>query len=271
MKLLLHTITMKYPPPSSIKKIPSPLFDIIHRIHDIAVHEQSIRKTTVLSHLTNLYEAYQYVYYVYMVHQFLQGQKGKIVDWGGFIGQVTILLRSLGYDCENNVLSLPSAHDAFTSFAIPYIINTNNPKVLPYKDNSVFAVISSGVLEHVYEHDMTDREALHEIYRVLQPKGYFFCWNLPKKYALLELLALWHNTSCHPIRYKQTQIKKLLEDSKFDVKDIGSNSGILTVRGLRTILQQFDPWKQFVLDYYASQIPGFHCFAHHITVVAQKR
>ena len=267
-----------YPPPIQKEALPKILFDKIHRIHNLATQQQTSTGNSALSHLTNLFEAYQYVYYVALVDYYLQRRDqekedkertGIIVDWGGFVGQVTILLRSLGYDCENNVLTFPSTKDAFDEFNIPYTIN-KNPKILPYKDNSVSALLSSGVLEHVHEYEMTDEEALQEIYRVLKPGGYFFCWNLPKKYALLELLALQHKNSCHPIRYHQSQFSKKLENTGFQVIDINSNSGILSIGGVRKVLQLFDPWKQFVFDYYVSQLPGIQFLAHHITAVAQK-
>jgi len=140
------------PPLYNKEKVPKILFEKMLRMHELAVTEQYPNKTGVLSHLTNLFEAYQYVYYVIVVDHYLHGRKGKIVDWGGFMGQVTVLLRSIGYNCENNVLSYPSKKEIFAEFDIPYKLNRKNPKKLPYEDNSVLAIISSGVLEHVYEH-----------------------------------------------------------------------------------------------------------------------
>lgn len=260
---------MFYGPLFDKNRIPPILFKTIHDIHDSALLAQPAGQSGVLSHLTNMFEAYQYVYYVSLVDAILQGQKGKIVDWGGFIGQVTILLRALNYDCDNLVLELPSKKAYFEKFEAPPLIHPD-PKSLPYENNSLLAVISSGVLEHVHEYGQNDFAALQEIYRVLKPGGYFFCWNLPRKYALLELLAQFHGTSCHEKKFLENAFRRMLCQAGFEVPLIGGNSGIFTIKGPRFLLQCFNPWTQFVLDYYAGKVPGFHLLAHHITAIAKK-
>ena len=63
-------------------------------------------KRKILIHLTDLKNAYSYVYYTALVDHFLkkEDQNGLIVDWGGYVGQMTILLNLLGYNCENYLL-----------------------------------------------------------------------------------------------------------------------------------------------------------------------
>lgn len=254
-------------PPCKKKKINPVLFEKIHRIHELA--KRSKVKTGVLGHLTNLFEAYQYVYYVWMVQQYLKPTQMLIVDWGGFCGQVTVLLNALGYKVENNVLEYPSTKKDFEEFNISYK-KSLSPDILPYENNSITAVISSGVLEHVHEGGVPETKAVAEIYRILEPGGFFFCWNLPRKYALLELLAIIHGTSCHERRYTKEEIMNTLKKQGFIIRDVGTNSGILNIRGVRNIFSLFDPWSYFVCDFYISKIPPFLLLNHHFTIVCQK-
>jgi hypothetical protein len=106
------------------------LFQKIEEIHTLAKKIETEKKTLVLYHLTSLFEAYHYVFYVNFIDTILQKRKGKIVDWGGFVGQVTILLRSLGYDCDNAVLAYPSTKKDFERFEIPYVLIKNQKKFL---------------------------------------------------------------------------------------------------------------------------------------------
>lgn len=260
---------MFYPPPLSKQKIPAPLLPTIEKIHTIALQEKNEKTAGILAHLTDPAQAYQYVYYAALVDTVLCGKKGKIIDMGGFLGQVTALLRSLHYDCDNLVTAYPSIKKAFAPLDIPFVLSKDATK-LPYADRSVTAVVSSGVLEHVHEQGWTDTAALQEIYRVLEPNGYFFCWNLPRHYALLEYLSKFHNTSCHDRLYTQKQLKEMAHSCGFSLVSLENNSDILTIRGPRSILHLFDPWTQFILDYYASKIPFFSLFSHHITAVFQK-
>src|SRR3989338_6261113 len=130
---------MSYAPSFNKNTVPPTLFTVIDDIHHTALLAQPSGQTGVLSHLTNRFEAYQYVYYVALVDAILQGQKGKIVDWGGFIGQVTLLLQALNYDCDNLVLELPSKRAHFEKLGISYKFHPD-PKSLPYNDNSLLAV-----------------------------------------------------------------------------------------------------------------------------------
>ncbi len=260
---------MIYPPPFSKEKLPAPLLSTIEKIHALALEEKNEKTAGILAHLTDPAEAYQYVYYTALVHTLLQGKKGKIIDMGGFLGQVTALLRSLEYNCYNLVTEYPTLKKSFELLNIPFVLS-KNPTRLPYADASVCAVVSSGVLEHVHEQGWTDAAALQEIYRVLEPGGYFFCWNLPRKYALLEYLSRVHGTSCHDRLYTQKQLKEMTRTCGFEIILLENNSGVLTIKWGRSILRLFDPWTQFVLDYYASKIPLISFFSHHITAILQK-
>lgn len=261
---------MQLKPPLDKSCIPQKLFEQIHKISEIACHAPK-NKHKVLQHLINLHEAYNYVYYVYLVDKVLDKAKGRIVDWGGFCGQVTLLLKALGYKCQNYVLTYPSQKRLFDKLDIPYQVG-DHPKKLPYKNNSCLALISSGVLEHVSATDTTDKESLEEIFRVLKPGGYFFCWNLPRKFAVVEFLSkYWHGTNCHPIKYTEKKFCRLLEETGFKVTYLDSHGGILTISFLRKILYTFNPWTTFIFDYYFSKLPFFNFFSHHITMVAQKR
>lgn len=255
-------------PPFSKTKISAVLFEKIHKIQEQALKVPK-EKCGVLRHLIDLNEAYSYIYYVHIVDKTLKKRKGLIVDWGGFCGQITILLNSLGYDCENYVLYYPSQKHLFDKFNIKYQLDPN-PKKMPYKSNSCLALISSGVLEHVLEEGVTDKESLKEIYRVLKPGGYFFCWNLPRRFALVELIARLRNKSVHPVKYTSSGFKKLLNEVGFQIDFLNIHGDVLKIGGLRKLLCKFGPWRGFVIDYYASQIPLVNLFSHHIIAIAKK-
>ncbi len=259
-----------YSPPINKKGIPPILFKKIHQINSLALKAPQEKKVGVLSHLTNIFEAYNYVYYAYLVDKFLKNKKGRVVDWGGFCGQVTVLLNSLGYKCENYILEYPSQKHLFEELDIPYRLHTD-PKRLPYNDNSCLALISSGVLEHVEtDTNITDENALKEIFRVLKPGGFFFCWNLPRKLAFVEILVDIRKKGVHPKRYTSMQFKALLKEAGFHLKYLDVHGDILKIRGLRSLLYKFNPWTSLVIDYYISKLPFINLFSHHITAVAQK-
>lgn len=224
------------------------------------------------AHIVNLGSSVQYCYYTLLVDSFLKGEKGKVVDWGGQYGHVTSLLRTEGYDAENYLLSPPPNFEKFQKkLKFPFKIGSPLERTkLPYEDNSVLAVCSSGVLEHVRERGTTEISSLSEIFRIVKPGGYLFIWNLPHIRGFPEIIkgfiGKWH----HPYIYTKKCIVQLLESSGFEV--IFCDSHEFLPIGARKLLTTIGvpPWLTFEFDYFLSKIPPFSFFRQHITVVCRK-
>ena len=224
------------------------------------------------THLVSLGSSVQYCYYSVLVDTFLNKRAGLVVDWGGQYGHVTTLLRNEGYEAECYFLSPPTNFERFQhAFGFPYTCGSPSQRiVLPYEDNSVLAVISSGVLEHVREHGTSEAESLEEIFRIIKPGGYLFVWNLPRRMGFPELVkrsvGKWH----HSCKYTRRSAEQLLGGVGFDV--VFSDTHEFLPIGARRIAEMMaiPPWLVFELDYLLSKIPPFSFFSQHITVVGKK-
>jgi SAM-dependent methyltransferase len=168
-----------------------------------------------------------YAYYCRLLEQFVPDRQARILDWGGHFGQVTQLLRTLGYaDTVNYVHFRPESLDEFRPhhyarfrdrFGLP-TIEAPDPYRLALDDASVDVAISSGVLEHVPEDGVgTEAGALAELHRVLRPGGLLFIWNLPTRWGTSELLAIalrrWH----HRFRYVRREVVRLVTAAGFRI------------------------------------------------------
>ena len=168
-----------------------------------------------------------YAYYCRLLQQFVPDREARILDWGGHFGQVTQLLRTLGYaNAVNYVHFRPASLDEFRPhhyerfrerFGLP-TIEGPDPHRIAVDDASMDVCISSGVLEHVPEDGVgTEAAALAELHRVLRPGGLLFVWNLPTKWGSSELLAMglrrWH----HRFRYHRRDVVRLVEGAGFRI------------------------------------------------------
>lgn len=159
-----------------------------------------------------------YVYFCRLVSTYLPDRQARIIDWGGFYGQVTRILHILGYGETANYLlhETPQYHLFQQAFDLP-TLRGRHPNRLELEDQSVDAFISSGVLEHVREDGVGDETAiLKEVHRVLKKDGWLFIWNLPARWGSSELLAIlarkWH----HTYRYREKDILKVLSETGFE-------------------------------------------------------
>jgi ubiquinone/menaquinone biosynthesis C-methylase UbiE len=260
------------------KNIPNILFDKIIFLQKLLLENLNKDQRKIAVHLTDLKNAYNYIYYIMIVDYFLKNNKKElIVDWGGFIGQITMLLNSIGYNCENYVLNYPNPvlknliDTNYSNLKINFKKNTGNIKQLSYANESCFGVISSGVLEHVHENNTTDRECLNEIYRILKPNGYFFCWNLPRKLSLLENICKIRKKDHHEILYSDNKFKKILKETGFKLIFFERQDSIFKIiKPIRNYIYNTDPWQGFVTDYKLSKLPLTNLLSHHITAVYQK-
>lgn len=224
------------------------------------------------AHLVSLGSSVQYCHYTILVREFLRKKQGLIVDWGGQYGHVTSLLREEGYQAECYFLSPPADFEEFQrTFAFPYRCGSPGDRTkLPYSDNSALAVISSGVLEHVREGGTDEADSLQEIFRVIEPGGHLFVWNLPRVLGFPELikrlLGRWH----HPCKYTCRSAEHLLQNAGFEV--VFSDCHELLPIGARALATKvgIPPWLIFQLDYLVSKVPPFSFFRQHITLVGRK-
>jgi len=102
-------------------------------------------------------------------------------------------------------------------------------------------------------------------------EGYFFCWNLPRKWALLEMINYLKKKDCHRRRYNNGEFKKIMKDSGFKIIFFDTHGDILKIkRQIRERIYKKDIWDGFCLDYKFSKLPLINLFSHHITAVCQK-
>jgi SAM-dependent methyltransferase len=147
----------------------------------------------------------------------------KILDWGCGYGQMTYLLKRRGFDVTSFDIGDPQQVDMP---AIPLcrgleIVHSLHPTALPFANNSFDAVLSCGVLEHVDEFSQpgNERESLREMARILPPKGQFFIYQLPQRYAWQEaVIRRLRLGYAHPRRYTGSEITQMLEAAGFSVQ-----------------------------------------------------
>ena len=100
----------------------------------------------------------------------------------------------------------------------------------------------------------TEKQALHDINRILKQDGMLFIWNLPYKYGSVEmlnhLLGRWH----HDRRYTKKGIVTLLEDSGFEIICFDHHELLnMTARNIMGKIIGHD--NAFIFDYYISKLP----------------
>jgi SAM-dependent methyltransferase len=96
-----------------------------------------------------------------------------------------------------------------------------DPVKLPFEDSSFDAVLSCGVLEHV----QNPGGSLEEIRRVLAPKGTFYLYNLPNRWAYTERIArmlgqYYHGALPDDCVYTLESARDLLERHGFEVHEL---------------------------------------------------
>ncbi len=220
-------------------------------------------------HIANLGELTPYVYYTAIVRKYLK-KKAKIMDWGAFLGQITYLLQD---DFE------VSAYNPYDNAEIGYWhkqLGINKPVFDPdfsklkqdLAAESYDAVISSGVLEHTFEHGITDVEALRYLNRLLKPGGHLFIWNLPTTHALAEKIAADKKRWRHIVRYDFEEIIIKLNLTGFDIVKIEHDELIYTK--LAKLFKGLDLTRVWKFDQRLARLPLLRKYAHHFTIVAQK-
>lgn len=143
----------------------------------------------------------------------------RVLDWGCGNGHLAFGLAALGYDV--------SAF-GFEDFAIRPLVSDrvrfvagdpSDPVTIPFPSGGFDAVVSVGVLEHVWETGGDAALSMREIARVLRPGGVFVCYHLPNRSSLIE--AIPGRTSAHRHRhrdrYTARSIRALCAGSALDL------------------------------------------------------
>jgi len=177
----------------------------------------------------NLLVSAQYMLPLQVIQKYLSVEQ-QLLDWGCGEGHFSYLLKQEGFDVHSYAYAKNGECDL-----VKNKINTQlqkkwnlqyseciDPVALPHASNSYDAVLSLGVLEHVRETGGTELGSLQEIYRVLKPGGYFFCFHFPNKFSWIEALSrginrLGVSKYYHRHRYTTTDIQKLVDATSFSL------------------------------------------------------
>jgi len=145
----------------------------------------------------------------------------RILDWGCGKGQISYLLHKQGAIVTSCDL-LDGQEDSSFHQQTPILDQTritvdalDHDIHLPYEDGSMDVVLSVGVLEHVKE----DRASLQEIYRILKPRGLFFCFFLPQTFSWTQRLAHLRGNTYHDRLYSRSQVDHLMGSTGFQILD----------------------------------------------------
>ncbi len=223
-------------------------------------------------HIDRLGAITQYAYYVSLVRRYLSDEDSFIVDWGGQYGQVTKLMQAFYpktecYLAPNIEVSDNSYwHERLNVRPVKHGQVYNR---IDYSNSSVDAVLSSGVLEHVHESNISEQDAIAEVHRILKNDGLFFIWNLPYLYGSVELLnaslGRWH----HDRRYKKSDILEILKSNNFEILFVDHHE-FLNMMSRSALGSLIGHGNAFIVDYVLSKTPPFNLLAQHFTLVARK-
>ena len=222
-------------------------------------------------HLKKRAEWYYYVHYCRLAGLLAPGLGARIVDWGGYYGQVTRLLNAMGFEQAcNYLLYEPETYPELREqFALPTVKGLEANE-LNLDSGSVDLFISSGVLEHVQEDGEGDEKLiLKEVLRVLKPGALFLIWNLPCRLSSSELLAAlagkWH----HQRKFSSTEIRDLLHKSGFELVWQYKHK-FLPGSLLSRLFKLTDPVRAARADDSLSRIWPFSIFSRDHLVLARK-
>jgi|GEM_PF-1670027 len=212
-----------------------------------------------------------YLFFSNLVARLVPDRRARLIDWGGQYGQVTQMLRALGFiNAFNYLLHRPSFYELFEErFDLPTVYG-QEPNVLNLDTASVDGFISSGVLEHVTD-DGLGREdlILREIHRVLKPGGLFFVWNLPAVLNSSDILAQafgrWH----HKRRYWRGEIIRALGEADFEIVYLDKHK-LLPGTALGLFEGLVNPVSLLRIDDWLSRLFPLSLFARDFALVARK-
>lgn len=152
-----------------------------------------------ISGFDNLATASQYwrVYDSFLEHV---SPGSQVLDWGCGNGHFSYFLLNCGFRTESFNVNASDSYNPggckLSDFlreqfkdAFSFKISSGGPVYLPYEDESLDAVVSVGVLEHVRQEGGDEIKSLQEIHRILKKDGLFLCFHFPNKYSWVEAIA----------------------------------------------------------------------------------
>ncbi len=193
----------------------------------------------------------------------------RMLDWGCNFGQMAWLMNMRGME----VAALDVAENRHPTPLLDAIgvtpLFVDDPITLPYPDRSFDAVLSCGVLEHVYDVDAS----LREVKRILKPGGIFFVYNLPNSLSWIEWVGR-RMGSGHDRLWTLGAAKRLIAGHGFDVavarrEDVlPRNMGVLPLSARRAFLA-LDPALE-AIDTVVMHTP-LAWFGTNLTYIARSR
>lgn len=205
--------------------------------------------------------------------------KGRLLDWGCGLGQMSYLLKRRGFD----VVSYDIGETVETLPDLPLtrevqIVRGTHPTELPFGDSSFDVVLSCGVLEHVDEFSGmpgNERRSLREIHRVLKPSGWFPIYQLPQQHtwqeAVTRSLRLGYS---HPRRFSEREIRTMLSDAGFTVQRLDRYNMLpKNLTGLPSAVRDFYSrltGPVMTVDRALSVIPGVNRLAGVLEILARR-
>ena len=217
-----------------------------------------------LTKLTDFMEA-TYIRMVDELGRYIEPHS-KVLDWGAGDGQLSLLLKSRGYDVT--AYDIIPKSEAYDKIGVTYI---KGGDTLPFQSDSFDAVVSCGVLEHVN----SDVYSLSELYRILKPDGYLFIFNLPNKYSLSEFIGRHTKLGGHKHIYIKKEIANKLSATKFNVLSLHHSHMLphhpsrLKAGWLDWLYNQHNTFTSNV-DKLLEAIPGINFFSNEWLAIAGK-
>ena len=202
---------------------------------------------------------------VFFLYQDFLPQDGTILDWGCKHAPDSCLMRFtlgdgprlLGYDFGRG-----DSFGEFYDYARLEFKEAEHTFRLPYADDSLDAVLGSGVLEHV----AITTESLKELYRVLKVGGAFIITFLPNRLSYTDwLLRTTGSNAFHRRLYSRRLISELLLHHGFEPQVHGFHQFIPAQRGGKLANQMW------FLNQYLERLWPFRNFCANQYVIAVKR
>ena len=201
------------------------------------------------------------------VNRYLKTKNVLILDLGCQTGYITAYLSSKGFaviglDPSSSRWQTRLWKKLASRFKVSFIVGDG--KCLPLKDRIFGAVICYAVIEHIPDND----SVLAECNRVLDEKGLFFIFGLPKRRSYTERLArtlgLWH----HENLYDKGEIGNLLKRHGFQVEELKD------VNVLPGSVELWNIAYLWLLLFYIERLlvkTPLKLISHSLTVVSRKR
>ena len=191
---------------------------ILAELENFYAASVGLPERSLLDHFSNKVSLLGYIDKARQMQKYLP-PGSKILDWGAGFGQMTLILRRLGYDVVPYDV-VARQHNLFSAAGTQLSVGQGTR--IPFPDASFDAVLSCGVLEHVEDF----AGSVAEVHRVLKPRGYFFVFHLPYVGSPSEFYADLRGISVHPTKFTQRRLRKLLADQNFKILSCEFENGI---------------------------------------------